>query len=612
MQSYICFDILIEFHFHFAIGKQWYYGFLRRHQELTLRKPSPLGQQRAAVTTDQMQRWYQELLQYLTDTGKLDVLSSPERILNCDESGFPLCTTSGRVLAERGKKNVYQRVTNSRQQITVLACMSASGMYLPPYIIYPGKRIRNVDIEDFPEALYGTSDSGWMTGDLFYDFLKVVSGKMEDANIQHPVLLLVDGHASHVTLRAAQFCEEKDIILYSLYPHASHIHQPCDLALFGPMKQVWKEEVHKWQLEHLGESFAKKSFPTVFKKTWQKTAIPENAIKGFQKAGIYPFNPAAIDLTRLVTHLATTSQQSAVPLATTSQQSAVPLATTSQQQAVPLATTSQQQAVPLATTSQQSAVPLATTSQQSAVPLATTSQQSAVPLATTSQQQAVPLATTSQQPTFAPLATTSQQTATSSFMRLSVPKKSQTSKSKRQCMSVVLPNAISGQDAIHILNEKEKEKERLMREKEDRKIERLRKKQEREEAAKKRKEEAARRKEEAGKKKAEKQKIAEERKQQKLKNSRKRTVTSSSDSESGEFTVNYMDSDEETEETEENAGVCFTCKGSDGQATEWVGCDICPRWYHLCCSGDANLEEMSLTDEQLERYVFVCPTCAGL
>ena len=179
-------------------------------------------------------------------------------------------------------------------------------------------------------------------------------------------------------------------------------------------------------------------------------------------------------------------------------------------------------------------------------------------------------------------------------------------------MSVVLPNAISGQDAIHILNEKEKEKERLMREKEDRKIERLRKKQEREEAAKKRKEEAARRKEEAGKKKAEKQKIAEERKQQKLKNSRKRTVTSSSDSESGEYTVNYMDSDEETEETEENAGVCFTCKGSDGQATEWVGCDICPRWYHLCCSGDANLEEMSLTDEQLERYVFVCPTCAGL
>ena len=454
MQSYICFDILIEFHFHFAIGKQWYYGFLRRHQELTLRKPSPLGQQRAAVTTDQMQRWYQELLQYLTDTGKLDVLSSPERILNCDESGFPLCTTSGRVLAERGKKNVYQRVTNSRQQITVLACMSASGMYLPPYIIYPGKRIRNVDIEDFPEALYGTSDSGWMTGDLFYDFLKVVSGKMEDANIQHPVLLLVDGHASHVTLRAAQFCEEKDIILYSLYPHASHIHQPCDLALFGPMKQVWKEEVHKWQLEHLGESFAKKSFPTVFKKTWQKTAIPENAIKGFQKAGIYPFNPAAIDLTRLVTHLATTSQQSLWPPPTSSRQSLWPPPASSRQSLWPPPASSHsghhQPAVPLATTSQQSLWPPPASSQQSLWPPPASSRQSlwpppasspsghhqpaagspsghhqpaagspsghhqpavsspsghhqpAVPLATTSQQSAVPLATTSQQSLWPP------------------------------------------------------------------------------------------------------------------------------------------------------------------------------------------------------------------
>ena len=300
---------------------------------------------------------------------------------------------------------------------------------------------------------------------MFYDFLKVVSRRIEDVNIQHPVLLLFDGHASHVTLRAAQFCEEKDIILYSLHPHASHIHQPCDLALFGPMKQVWKEEVglHKWQL---GESFLKKSFPTVFKKTWQKTAIPENAVKGFQKAGIYPFNPAAIDLTRYTSLLrppAASSRSSGhhqpaasspssghhqpavsspssghhqpavPPPATTSQQSAVPPpATTSQQSLLrppPASSRSSGHHQPAASSHssghhQPAVTPPATTSQQPLLrppPASSHSsghhQPAATPPATTSQQPLLrppppavpPLATSSQQQAVPPLATTSQQ-----------------------------------------------------------------------------------------------------------------------------------------------------------------------------------------------------------
>ena len=581
-----------------------------------MRRPSPLGQQRAAVTFDQMQGWYKGFNQYLTETGTMHILSSPQRIFNCDESGFPLCITTGRVLAEKGRKNVYQRVSNTKQQITVLACMSASGLYMPPYIIYPGKRIRNVDVEDFEEASYGTSDSGWMTSELFYDFLVMFSRCIEEEQIQHPVLLLVDGHASHVTLRAAQFCRDNDIILYSLHPHASHIHQPCDLALFSPMKQVWREEVRHWHMEHLGESFLKKSFPAVFKRTWQKTALAENATKGFEKAGIYPFNPAAIDMSRFVDQ----GNSSAVtPLATDNTAptpATVPLlaATAPDHQTVP----------PLAATApdHEPVPPLAATApdHEPVPPLAATApdHEPVPPLAATApdHEPVPPLAATApDHQTVPPLPATApnHKITTSSFSSLTVPnKRTPNSSSKRQCTSGVLPNAISGRDAITILEQKEREKERIQREKEDRKVERLRKKEEREAAVAKRKEETARRKAEAARKKAEKQKIAEQRKKNKVMHGRKRPVPSTSESDSNEesFEMSYMDTDDEEENEEENAAICATCKGANGEATEWVGCDQCPRWYHLGCSGDINLQEMAFNEEDLKNYIFICTMCA--
>ena len=155
--------------------------------------------------------------------------------------------------------------------------MSAAGLYVPRFIIFPGKRLRNVDIEGFQDAIFGASENGWINSKLF----------KKNVNVMRPVILFVDGHVSHVTLPAARFCKDRNIILYSLHPHASHLHQPCDLSLFSSMKHVWKEEVKKWHQDNLGESLSKKSFTEVFHKTWVRSATPENAKQGFKKQVLY-------------------------------------------------------------------------------------------------------------------------------------------------------------------------------------------------------------------------------------------------------------------------------------------------------------------------------------
>ena len=121
-------------------------------------------------TEDAIKSWFQGLQDHLAKQNAIDLLQNGQRIFNCDENGFPLCVTPEKVLAEKGVKHVYQRVTNNRKQLTALACMNAAGDYTVPFIIFSGKRIRNVDIEAYEEALYGTSESGWMTSTLFMDF----------------------------------------------------------------------------------------------------------------------------------------------------------------------------------------------------------------------------------------------------------------------------------------------------------------------------------------------------------------------------------------------------------------------------------------------------------
>ena len=45
-----------------------------------------------------------------------------------------------KVIAAKGAKNVYKMAPDTREQITVLGCVSASGSYSNHFVIFPGKR----------------------------------------------------------------------------------------------------------------------------------------------------------------------------------------------------------------------------------------------------------------------------------------------------------------------------------------------------------------------------------------------------------------------------------------------------------------------------------------
>ena len=63
-----------------------------------------------------------------------ELISLPSRIFNVEESGFPLQAHKSSVVAEKGSKHPTTVTTGGdKAQITIIACVSASGATLPQW-----------------------------------------------------------------------------------------------------------------------------------------------------------------------------------------------------------------------------------------------------------------------------------------------------------------------------------------------------------------------------------------------------------------------------------------------------------------------------------------------
>ncbi|XP_076089920.1 uncharacterized protein LOC143061944 [Mytilus galloprovincialis] len=283
-------------------GKDWLYAFMKRHPEISTRTPQKLGKERAVISWQKIKWWFEDFAKYLTENYEegIHILKDASRIYNADESGFPQDPKSGKILAAKGSKNVYSTCSADKSQITVLACMSATAHYLPPMLVFPGERFRFNPLEGFTEAVLGRTKTGWMDSELFYTWVRDhFITAIKDRKVKLPVILLVDGHTSHISLETAQLCKSENVILYCLLEHASHILQPCDVTLFGPLKKHWRDSVRDYQFKNPGEFVTKGTFASVFKSAWAKGTTVDVAIKGFRHTGLYPFSVESVDKSKV-------------------------------------------------------------------------------------------------------------------------------------------------------------------------------------------------------------------------------------------------------------------------------------------------------------------------
>lgn len=269
-------------------GWDWLKGFRERNSNISLREPEPTSAARArAFNKPQVMKFFSLLEKAVTDNG-----IPAHRIYNMDESGLNTVQKPPKVFASKGKKQVGAVTSAERgEHFTVVVCANAIGNFVPPAMIIPRKNYKAEFFDGSPPGcLELCYPSGYMVSDLFLKWMKHFVSFV-NASVTNKVLLILDGHSSHKSLAALEFAKANGVTMLCLPPHCTHRMQPTDVSFFGPLQTYYDREMATWMKNHPGRTVGLYQVAQIFGRAYENAASVRNITSGFQKSGIYPFNP---------------------------------------------------------------------------------------------------------------------------------------------------------------------------------------------------------------------------------------------------------------------------------------------------------------------------------
>lgn len=268
-------------------GYDWGMSFLKRHPEIRQRVAENMKRARAKVSHEIVEKFFNNLEPTVEGV-------PPENIINYDESAFVNDPGKEKVVVRRGTKYPSKITEHSRVSVSVMVSGTASGDFLPPYVVYKSDCLWSTWVLDgIHGARYNRTKSGWFDQRTFEDWFHKIAFKYLK-NLPGKKIMIGDNLASHLSLAVIRKCERHNIHFVLLPPNATHLYQPLDVAVFRPLKIAWRRVLTKWKKNPDESAQYKENFPRLMKDTLDSVGAKgrNNLISGFRAAGIYPFSKA--------------------------------------------------------------------------------------------------------------------------------------------------------------------------------------------------------------------------------------------------------------------------------------------------------------------------------
>jgi hypothetical protein len=200
-----------------------------------------------------------------------------------------------RVIVSKHEKKPKMTQDGSREWVTMVECVSLLGQVLSKWIIFEGKlqqkKWHDAMKRISPKEYYRicTSENGCIDNELGVawpkEHFELETAKMQNGEYR---MLLFDGHASHVSIQAIKFALEKNLLLLCPPPHTTHLLQPLDVGLFGPLATYYKNGIAEKTQYDASLNIDKVDFLEVCHKARLQAICPSNIRSAWRDSGISP------------------------------------------------------------------------------------------------------------------------------------------------------------------------------------------------------------------------------------------------------------------------------------------------------------------------------------
>ena len=280
------------------VGQRWLTKFKARHPEIgTLRERKVDYQRIDGAKKERMEPFF-AMLKQLCAEKNIQV----EDIWNMDETGIATgLGVNGLVMGASEKRRVYVRGAGDREWISIVHAVSASGRSTTPVVIFKGTSLQAQWFPDgFPDWHFTYSTNGWTCSEIALHWLKKVFLPETKPTEDRWRLLILDGHSTHENIDFMWECFQNKVCLLFLPSHTSHVLQPLDLSVFGPLKTYYRQEINCAGLIADSAPVLKAQFISCYVKAYAKAFRSSNIKSGFSATGIYPFRPSRVYKSRQV------------------------------------------------------------------------------------------------------------------------------------------------------------------------------------------------------------------------------------------------------------------------------------------------------------------------
>jgi len=215
-----------------------------------------------------------------------------------DESGFNVGVIQvGRRVMDSTCNINYRKELGRQEWVTVLECICTDGTAISPLVIFKGEKLSSewiIPANPEEDWRFACSRKGWTNDDIGLEWLcRCFEPETREKAAGSPRVLILDGHNSHVNGEFIAQAYLNNILLLRLPPHTSHLLQPLDVGLFGPLKKYASAAMEP--LIQAGVSRVKKEeWLSAYLKGREKAFRDSNIFGGWRGAGLNPLQPSKI------------------------------------------------------------------------------------------------------------------------------------------------------------------------------------------------------------------------------------------------------------------------------------------------------------------------------